>query len=64
MKGRRTWLKSIAVITVLGFALAGCAAMNKSDTSDTEQLLAAAGFKMIYSEGGTTSTLDLVKSRS
>ena len=46
MKQRIAWLRSIFFITVLGIALAGCAAMKKSDTSDTEQLLAAAGFKM------------------
>ena len=46
MKERMTWLKSIAVITVLGIVLAGCAAMQKSETTDTEQMLAAAGFNM------------------
>ena len=46
MKERRIWLKSVAVIMVLGMALAGCAAIKKSDTTNTEQLLAAAGFKM------------------
>ena len=46
MKEKGTWLKSIAVIMVLGIALAGCAAMKKSDATDTEQMLAAAGFKM------------------
>jgi len=46
MKGRRTWLKSIAIITVLGIVLAGCAALQKSETTDTEQMLAAAGFNM------------------
>ena len=46
MKERIAWLRSIVVFTVLGIALAGCAAVKKSDTSDTEQLLTAAGFKM------------------
>ena len=46
MKERITLLKSIAIITVLGFALAGCAAVEKNDASDTEEMLAAAGFKM------------------
>jgi hypothetical protein len=46
MKDRMTWLKSIVMITVLGIALAGCAAIEKSKATDTEQLLAAAGFKM------------------
>ena len=46
MKKKIAWLKSIAVITVLGIALAGCAAVQKSEATDTEQLLAAAGFKM------------------
>ncbi len=46
MKARMTGLKSIAVIAVLGVALAGCAAMEKSEAADTEQLLAAAGFIM------------------
>jgi hypothetical protein len=45
MKDRMTGLKSIAVITVLGIALAGCAAMEKSDATDTEQLPAAAGLR-------------------
>jgi hypothetical protein len=30
----------------LGIVLAGCAAVEKSDSTDTEQMLAAAGFKM------------------
>jgi hypothetical protein len=46
MKDRMTWLNSLLAITVLGIALAGCAAMKKSDATDTEQLLSAAGFKM------------------
>jgi hypothetical protein len=46
MKDRMTWLKSMAIITVLGIALVGCAAIEKSDATDTEQLLAAAGFIM------------------
>jgi hypothetical protein len=46
MKDRITWLKSMAVIAVLGIALAGCAAMEKREAVDTERLLAAAGFKM------------------
>jgi hypothetical protein len=36
----------MGIITVLSIALAGCAAMKKSEATDTEQLLAAAGFKM------------------
>ena len=46
MKERKAWLKSIAVITVLGIVLAGCAAIQKSDSTNTEQMLAAAGFNM------------------
>jgi hypothetical protein len=46
MKDRMTWLKSMAIIAVLGIALVGCAAMKKSEATDTEQLLSAAGFKM------------------
>ncbi|MEJ2474113.1 MAG: hypothetical protein P8Y74_09535 [Desulfobacterales bacterium] len=46
MKSQMTWLKSMGIITVLSIALAGCAAMKKSEATDTEQLLAAAGFKM------------------
>jgi hypothetical protein len=46
LKSRMTWLKSVGIITVLSIALAGCAAMKKSEATDTEQLLAAAGFKM------------------
>ena len=43
MKDRMTWLKSIAIIMVLGIALAGCAAMEKSEATDTEQLLGSRG---------------------
>jgi hypothetical protein len=46
LKSRMTWLKPMGIITVLSIALAGCAAMKKSEATDTEQLLAAAGFKM------------------
>jgi hypothetical protein len=46
MKERTVWLRSIFLIAVLGIALAGCAAMEKSNATDTEQLLAAAGFNM------------------
>jgi hypothetical protein len=46
MKNRMTGLKCLLVITVLVIALAGCAAIKKSEATDTEQLLAAAGFKM------------------
>jgi hypothetical protein len=46
LKSQMTWLKSMGIITVLSIALAGCAAMKKSEATDTEQLLAAAGFKM------------------
>jgi len=46
LKSRMTWLKYMGIITVLSIALAGCAAMKKSEATDTEQLLAAAGFKM------------------
>jgi hypothetical protein len=41
MKGRRTWLISIAAITVLGIVLTGCAAVQKSDATDAPA--AAAG---------------------
>ena len=46
MIDRMTWLKSMAIISVLSIALAGCAAMKKSEATDTEHLLSAAGFKM------------------
>lgn len=46
MKARKTGLRSIVVITALGIALAGCASIEKSRATDTEQKLAAAGFKM------------------
>jgi hypothetical protein len=46
LKSRMTWLTSMGIITVLSIVLAGCAAMKKSEATDTEQLLAAAGFKM------------------
>ena len=46
MKDRMIWLKSMAIITVLGIALVGCAAMKKSEATHKEQLLSAAGFKM------------------
>jgi nitrate reductase cytochrome c-type subunit len=46
MKNRITGLKCLLIITVLVIALAGCAAIKKSEATNTEQLLAAAGFKM------------------
>ncbi|CAB1079527.1 hypothetical protein D1AOALGA4SA_7237 [Olavius algarvensis Delta 1 endosymbiont] len=46
MKERIAWLKSIAVFTVLSIALAGCASIEKSNATDAQQMLAAAGFKM------------------
>jgi len=46
LKSRMTWLTPMGIITVLSIVLAGCAAMKKSEATDTEQLLAAAGFKM------------------
>jgi hypothetical protein len=46
MIDRMTWLKSMAIISVLSIALAGCAAMKKSEATDTEHLLSAAGFKI------------------
>jgi hypothetical protein len=46
MKKRIAWLRSIVVITALGMVLAGCAFIQKSDATDTEQMLAAAGFNM------------------
>lgn len=46
MKNRFEWLKCLAVIMVFGIALAGCATVEKSNAQDTQQMLAAAGFKM------------------
>jgi hypothetical protein len=46
MKKRKTGLNPMVLITVLGIALAGCAAIDKSDTVDTEHWLSSAGFRM------------------
>ena len=46
IKKRTAWLKFTVIVVVLGIALAGCAAIQKSDTMDTERALAAAGFQM------------------
>jgi hypothetical protein len=46
MKEKILWLKFVAVILASGIALAGCAAVEKSNAQDTQQMLAAAGFKM------------------
>jgi hypothetical protein len=46
MKNLMMWLSCLLAIAVLGLALAGCAAIKKSEATNTEQLLAAAGFKM------------------
>ena len=46
MKKKIVWFNTLAVIMVLGIALAGCATVEKSNAQDTQQMLAAAGFKM------------------
>jgi hypothetical protein len=39
-------MKSLLVFLLLGFVLIGCATIERGETVDTEQLHAAAGFKM------------------
>jgi len=46
MNKRIAWLRSIVVTMVLGMAFAACAFIQNRDAADTEQMLAAAGFKM------------------
>ena len=46
MEKRTVWMKSVVILAVFGIALAGCATLQKSEAMDTEQSLAAAGFKM------------------
>lgn len=46
MKERIVWLKSVFLIMVLGVALTGCATAEKDYVLNTEELLAAAKFKM------------------
>jgi uncharacterized protein YceK len=46
MEKRTVWMKSVVIFAVLGLTLAGCATMQKSEAMDSEQSLAAAGFKM------------------
>jgi hypothetical protein len=41
-----TWVRYSVVGLALGLGLAGCTAIEKHDASQTEQLLAAAGFQM------------------
>jgi hypothetical protein len=49
--GRRgVWIKRLVIITVLGIALTGCAAMQKSDSIENERMLAAAGFQMKFAD--------------
>ena len=47
MERRAIWLALLVIVTVLGTALAGCATMQKNTAMETEQLLAASGFKML-----------------
>jgi hypothetical protein len=39
-------MKSLFLVVLLVFTLTGCATLERGETVDTEQLLAAAGFKM------------------
>jgi membrane-bound lytic murein transglycosylase len=46
MKNRIIWLNCILAVAILFAALAGCASVKKSNATDTENLLAASGFRM------------------
>ncbi len=60
MERKALWLRSMAIVMVLGILLAGCAATQKSESMDTERLLASSGFKMVSAD--TPEKLEHVKS--
>ncbi|MCJ7686946.1 MAG: hypothetical protein MUO68_21920 [Desulfobacteraceae bacterium] len=45
MRPQRNWLNALVVVTALGLALAGCAALQKNDVMGVEGLLTKAGFR-------------------
>jgi hypothetical protein len=60
MERKALWLKSMAMVMVLGILLAGCATIQKDESMDTERLLAQSGFKMMSAD--TPEKLEHVKS--
>ena len=60
MEKKAVWLKSMAMVMVLDILLAGCAMMQKSESMDTERLLAQSGFKLVSAD--TPKKLEHVKS--
>ncbi len=46
MRKKISWLKIIMAFIITGIVLSGCAAIQKSESLDTEELLSAAGFDM------------------
>ena len=43
---KKQFVKTTGMVILAGIVLSGCAAMEKSAATDTEKMLAAAGFKM------------------
>lgn len=46
----QTIINKLFLLTAVGVALSGCAAIEKSDTMDVERTLVAAGFKMKFAD--------------
>ena len=43
---KQQFFKKVSMLLIVGVALSGCAAIEKSNATDTEKMLAAAGFNM------------------
>ena len=43
---KQQFIKKVSMLLIVGVAVAGCAAIEKSNATDTEKMLAAAGFNM------------------
>lgn len=57
---KQYYIKTASMLLIAGVALTGCAAIEKSDASNVEQKLAAAGFKVKFAD--TPEKLAHVKS--
>lgn len=56
----RTSSKGFAIAAVLSIGLAGCAAMQRAEVGDREEVLAAAGFRQLPAD--TKARIDTLKS--
>lgn len=43
---KKQFIKNISMLVIVGIAMTGCAMIEKSNATDTEQILSAAGFNM------------------